>query len=224
MKSLSKTPVTLNITTKAWLKMTSLVDQCNKELAWHGYVKRIGNTFIWYDVTVYPQYTTAATVEPDEEEYAEWLISKMTDDNFEELRLHGHSHVNMTTSPSSVDMNYRYDMLKNLKEDDFYIFLIINKRNEWTIELYDYVTGLIYNEKDLNIVIGDMDEIESINNWAEAQITENIKEEIKKWNSRSYSTTSKAKNSSTPKTSNQKKSTLSELEPWEEPYYSHWYD
>ena len=39
----------------------------------------------------------------------------------------GHSHVNMGTSPSSVDLNHQEEILRMLGDNDFYIFMIWNK-------------------------------------------------------------------------------------------------
>ena len=44
--------------------------------------------------------------------------------------MHGHSHVNMGTSPSATDTKLQEDHLAQLQDNDFYIFLIVNKKRE----------------------------------------------------------------------------------------------
>lgn len=144
--------VILNITATAWLKMWALVQTENKEIGWHGLVTRESEKkFKITDILMYPQVTTAATVVTDDVEYGNWLHKEISDDDINHLRFHGHSHVNMATSPSGVDTTWYNQILQGLFKDDFYIFMILNKREDYFIELYDLKTNTIYEKKDITI-------------------------------------------------------------------------
>lgn len=137
----------ITVTEEAWGKIRQLVDQCDKEVGWHGTVERTSkNEFTIKDIFVFPQTVTAATVTSDETKYTMWLMEQ-PDDVFNSLRFHGHSHVNMGVSPSGVDTKYQDDILKNL--NDFYIFGIFNKREDNYLIIYDVTNNIVYEDKDI---------------------------------------------------------------------------
>lgn len=147
---------TLLFTTTAYLKMYGLVDAFDTEVQWHGTVKRLSDTgFLIDDIVTFPHTATSATVDTDEEKYTEWLMS--LDDALRcSLRLHGHSHVNMGITPSSVDDRYRINVLKGYGipqeyEDLFQVFLIANKRRELNIQIFDISNNSLYDYKDNEI-------------------------------------------------------------------------
>lgn len=146
-KQTLETPVLVNFTEKAWLKMYELIKQCDKEVAWHGTVsKDSAKVYTIHDVYVFPQQVTGATVTTEDEEYAEWLLTQ-PDDVFNTIRFHGHSHVNMGTSPSGVDLTYQNAIIQGI--EDFYIFAIMNKKGEVNLTIYDIVDNAIYEGKDV---------------------------------------------------------------------------
>lgn len=168
--SMSKMPkATLVIETLAWQKICALVDQCDKEVAWHGIVRKENNVYTVTDVLVFPQEVTGATVTSDETEYSLWLMQQ-PDEVFNNIRFHGHSHVNMGVSPSGVDTHYQDNILKNLK--DFYIFAIFNKRGQNWVAIYDVADNIAYEDKDVELVL-PTDEAES---WAAQEINSKVRE------------------------------------------------
>ena len=69
---------TIVYTSKAWIKLTQILDKFDKEVGWHGLIQRNPNNdneFIIYDIVIYPQTVTAATVNTDQEKYQMWLMS-----------------------------------------------------------------------------------------------------------------------------------------------------
>lgn len=138
---------------EAWIKMVALVATTGSEIAWNGFVERKDDTHFYIsDIVVYPQKVTGVTVDIDEGERSLWL-SKIPVQQRCKLNFQGHSHVNMSTSPSSTDMTARKEVVDILNEDGFYIFLIMNKSYEYTIALYDMVTNALYETKDIDVVI-----------------------------------------------------------------------
>lgn len=143
---------------KAWIKMTELVSVFQTEVQWHGLVKRIDDfAFEIYDIIVPPHTVSATTVVSDDEEYIRWVAS-LEDDVLDDIKFHGHSHVNMDVSPSGVDMKYRRDLVTqipamNADDTSFYIFFIINKKHEWSAELYDIKANTLYENDDMLMVV-----------------------------------------------------------------------
>lgn len=139
----------------AWLKQNALIEQWDKEVAWHGIAKRgEGDTYIIEDILVYPQEVTGVTVTTDQEEYETWLMNH-DDDTFNNIRMQGHSHVNMSTSPSGVDTSLYERILQQLDDTMFYIFMIWNKRGEKTIKIYDMSKNILFDTKDCEVVIDE---------------------------------------------------------------------
>lgn len=146
---------TLYFTEIAWLKMEALVREFDKEVAWHGIAKRgEGDTYIISDILVYPQEVTGATVNTDQKRYEMWLYDH-EDDVFNNIRMQGHSHVNMGTSPSAVDTALYDGILEKLDDDMFYIFLIWNKKNDKTIKIYDFMKNILFETSDVTVSILD---------------------------------------------------------------------
>lgn len=154
-------------------KMFALVDESSVEIQWHGLVKRKENKYWIYDILMFPQKNSAARTDTDDDKYADWLTNIMQDENpdkFDDLRMHGHSHVNMQVYSSSIDDTYQEQILANLKENDFYIFMVMNKKREVCTLLYDYVQNILFETADIEIYKTTGKEI--LKTWAEAQIKE----------------------------------------------------
>lgn len=200
MKPMSASKPTLIIKPLCYTKMRQLVLQSGDEIAWHGFVKRDGMVFTLYDIIMYPQYNNAVTTRSEEEEYSKWILRQYDFDNFCDMKMHGHSHVNMACSPSTTDMQFRENILKNLKKDSFYIFMIMNKQGSYTIEIYDYITGMIYDTTDITVYTDDPELTKKAQEWASTAIKNNVREVPFKWkqfqNEPSNSTTTSPKSSS----------------------------
>lgn len=182
----------------AWAKMNALISGFDSEVAWHGFSRKDGNNYFIDDIVVYPQNVSSATVTTDQEEYEKWL-AELNDDEFNSLRFQGHSHVNMSTSPSGVDTSLYDRILSQLTDEDFYIFAIWNKKGEHTVYIYDMVDNIKYDTKDIDITVETL-----------SGFLENAQDLVKK---ETYTTTSPKKNDdskSDKKKSDNKKSEASE--------------
>lgn len=140
---------TLIFSEKAWMKMNLLVTFNDKEVGWHGTAFRQENdTYRIEDILVYPQMVDGTNVNTDQEKYELWLMTQ-PDEIFNNLRMQGHSHVNMSTTPSSVDIAHQEKILEQMTDDKFYIFLIWNKRGEKTIKIFDMAKNILFETSDI---------------------------------------------------------------------------
>lgn len=123
------------IPSDVYADMLTLVHNYSTEIGWQGFVRKSGtSTYVIDKILVYPQLVTGVTVADDHDKYAAW-IGQIDLDDLNKVRLYAHSHVNMAVSPSGTDLN-QFDTYKK-QTDDFYIMLIMNKRNELRIDIYE---------------------------------------------------------------------------------------
>ncbi len=146
---------TVWFTPDAWAKMTALINFVGeKEVGWHGVVKRAddmeGHNYVVSDILVYPQDVASATVNTDQEAYQNWL-NAFDDDVFNNIRGHFHSHVNFSPSPSTTDDTHVESLVNQLSGDMFYLFMIWNKKLEYTCRLYDLRENLLFEDKDVAV-------------------------------------------------------------------------
>jgi len=162
---------TICITTKAYIKMRLLVDKFDKEIGWYGIVNQmpgLENTYVIEDIVVYPQTVSGATCEQDEDRMFEFEM-RLTTDQVNHKRFHGHSHVNMATNPSGVDENFYQELLSQVT--DFFIITITNKRNEYTTRFYDVANNILYTDVEIHLID---DNGNMMSNWYDEQIENNI--------------------------------------------------
>lgn len=143
-------------TPTAYAKMVSLLMAFDSEIAWHGVGERMDEkTFVISDILVYPQTVTGTTVDMDTGKYALWLMENDGDDRFNHIIMQGHSHVKMQTSPSPVDKTHQEEILEQLTDDMYYIFMIWNKRLEHTTKIYDLQNNTMYDDSEIEYGIID---------------------------------------------------------------------
>lgn len=145
----------LYFTETAWMKMQYLIAVFGSECAWHGVVERHGDDkseFIVKDILVYPQQVTGATVTTDQTEYEDWM-NALDDDTFNALKFHGHSHVNMGVTPSSVDNEHQRGIVSQLNDSQFYIFGIFNKSGNRWLKIFDMKRNIAFEKDDIEVKI-----------------------------------------------------------------------
>jgi hypothetical protein len=165
---------TIFILAAAYAKMTALIGNSSEELAWYGLATRVKNNYLIEDILVYPQTVTSVTVDADEEKCAKWFM-ELPDNVINNLKFQGHSHVNMGTTPSGRDTNNWQQFANLLKPDEFMILCIGNKKGEFYWNIYDKAINVLFENKDITLVIVD-EKGNSITDWA----TESIKKYIVK--------------------------------------------
>lgn len=173
---------TVYILATAFVKMTTLINSSNDELAWYGIAHRVNHNYFIEDILVYPQTVTSATVDADEEKCAKWFM-ELPDEVINNLKFQGHSHVNMGASPSGRDTNNWQQFANLLKPNEFMILCIGNKRNEFYWNIYDKAINVFFENKDITMCVVD-DKGNSISNWAKESIDKYIVKETPKVTSR----------------------------------------
>lgn len=142
----------------AWMKMWFLVHEWEKEVGWHGIVERTDredvDEYVVHDIVIPPQKSNGAYVETDEEKYPAWLMT-LTDEQANGLHLHGHSHVNMGVTPSGQDTNNWTEILDACGQDSFYVFMILNKKAEKTIRIYDFKKNVSFETADIEVSVNN---------------------------------------------------------------------
>lgn len=156
----------IKITKDAYAKMNSLIQGCENEIGFHGTVEKDDNVYTITDIMVYPQTVTGATVTVNETELCEWQLSIPTE-TYNKIRMQGHSHVNMAVSPSGTDHESYRKILQALPEDDFYLFIIMNKRGNIWMQFFDLKQNILFEASDLKKLIVEEDEY---SNWYEEQM------------------------------------------------------
>lgn len=153
-----KRKATVYFTPEAWAKMVILIQEFDKEVAWHGVASRFEDAdtdeYMISDILVYPQEVTGVTVNTDQEKYQMWLMQQ-DDEVFNNIRMQGHSHVNMSVSPSGVDLTHQEKILDQLDDDMFYIFMIWNKSFKHHTKIYDMRKNVLFETSDVDVKILD---------------------------------------------------------------------
>lgn len=152
----------------AWTKMCQLIHGFDTEVGWHGIAKKLNgkHEYLIEDILIYPQEVSGVTVEMDEDDYDPWLVS-LTENEFNNLRMQGHSHVNMGVSPSGTDLDGNKKILSTLGDDMFYIFMIWNKKLERNIKIYDLEDNIFFENKDIDVEFTEYDSELFLENAAE---------------------------------------------------------
>ena len=144
----------------AWMKMTALLREFEKEVAWHATAYRLPgdkDEYVIKDIMVYPQTVTATTVEMDTELYAKWQMDGYLaeDERFDNIRCQMHSHVRMGVTPSPVDLTHQEEILAQLDDDAFYIFMIWNKNLVANIRIFDMQKNVLFEPTDVSWAVTD---------------------------------------------------------------------
>lgn len=151
---------TVIIEPKAYAKIRELVCSTETEIGWHGIVSKQDNIYTITDIMLFPQHITGTTVTSIDGKYDQWLAD-LPDETFNSLRFQGHSHVNMPVNPSGTDQNFYNAILQTLEDNDYYIFMIINKKNDVNIWIHDLSQNIIFEKADVTLQM-----IDEVKNWA----------------------------------------------------------
>ena len=120
-------------------KMEMYCDLSDGEIGWLAYVEQFDkNGFLITDCALLKQEVHSTTTEITAEGLLEFWNNTPSEQQCK-IKLWGHSHVNMSPSPSGQDdsqMEYFKD------GNPWFIRLITNKKREYHIDIYDYEHGI----------------------------------------------------------------------------------
>ena len=143
----------------AFNKIFEYVNGIDKEIGWLGTVIRDGLNFFIDDVFLFKQEVHSTTTEITPEGLNEFAMELMSEQNgietWNNMKLWGHSHVNMGTNPSGQD-DKQIETFESCGYD-FFIRMICNKKGSMRLDLYDYTTGIIYEELNYTIYYSEED-------------------------------------------------------------------
>lgn len=139
-------PPVVAITTHALQQMRAYTEQCSDEIGWLGTVTYHPkeNAYLIHECRLFEQEVHSATTEITAEglsSFGEELLQQ--DDGMEvwnNLKMWGHSHVNMGTTPSGQDD----DQMETFQDNDFFIRIITNKKGALRCDVYDFTTSIAY--------------------------------------------------------------------------------
>lgn len=160
------------VTVEALYKMRYYINNTADEIGWLGYVSKLDNNrYLIEDVFLLKQKVHSTTTEIDPEALANLATSLIKQGQegialYNKIRVWGHSHVNMSTSPSGQDDS----QMNEFATSDFYIRLIGNKKGEWNVCLYDYANNILWSELDLELFYN----VEGLDEALDKEIKDNV--------------------------------------------------
>lgn len=130
-------------------KMQIYVENVAKEVGWLGTAYRTDkNTILIRDVFLFDQEVHATTTEITPEgltDFAtELLLQPDGIDIWNNIKMWGHSHVNMAVGPSGQDDKQMETFAQG--GHDWFIRLIANKQGDMKLDLYNYQHGIIFTD------------------------------------------------------------------------------
>lgn len=193
-------PPEVNIAYPALAKMKQYVEQSNEEIGWLAYVEKDeeSGAYTVTNTVLFEQEVTAVTTDLDEDglmSYANELIQQGRIEELSKVRCWGHSHVNMSVTPSGTDEATFEEYYKNC---DFFIRIIANKKGELRLDIAEpkrgvkftnvkwgvlYPKDMLKLEEERDKKFEELDEIETkINEFDKTylkQFEDSVKNEIK---------------------------------------------
>lgn len=139
---------TICVEREALNKMHLFVDECSDEIGWMGTAtyNESENSYTVHDVFLFDQDVHSTTTEITPEglsSFAEELLQRPDGvETWNNLKVWGHSHVRMPTSPSGQD-DKQMDEFSNIGHD-WFIRIIANKLGSFRVDLYNYKLGVTY--------------------------------------------------------------------------------
>lgn len=179
---------------EALAKMQLYVQECSDEVGWLcTATKDNEGDYIIHDAILFDQEVSATTTEITPEGLSNFAEKLLKQENgmeiWNNIRVWGHSHVNMGVSPSGQD-NLQMDTFTE-SGHDWFIRIIANKQGDFKVDIFDFKNGLIYLDAPWYKMLTEQEEQinEQIKNYQESlkklqndritKIESKIKEEIK---------------------------------------------
>lgn len=148
-------PYQVIISNQAYAKMNAYVELCDKEISWLGTSTMVDDTFFIHDVFLFKQKVSAVSTEIDNDSLADFL-STVDIETADNIRVWGHSHVNMDVTPSGQDDS----QMDYFNGKDYFIRIIINKQRKVNIDVYYYASNIMLLGIDWKLEDNDIDKEE----------------------------------------------------------------
>lgn len=167
----------------AMAKIKTMVDEVSDEVGWLMPVQEGDNgVYLIYDLFVLEQEVNGATCEIKPEALSHLAQEVLSLENgvniYNSIKCWGHSHVNMTVTPSGQD---NQQMMEFVGDNDYFIRIIANKKGSMKLDFYDYKSNIAYENIPYQVYYDiDQEELEVLKG--------EIKEKVKKKKSTYVST------------------------------------
>lgn len=152
--------------------MLQLVDQSPKEVAWFGTAFHLGDRIEVREVFLPEQVVGPVHVDINTsglEKLALDLISVGRDEDIEDIRLHGHSHVHMNTGGSGTDEE---SMFKMAKRTSWCLRVIANKSGRLEFTYVDTHDGVIIRDLPWEVLTPKVDVKDEVARQIREKVTE----------------------------------------------------
>lgn len=164
------------ITPVALEKMNVIVEISSKEVGWLGTARQLRTgDFLIDDVYLFDQEVSYAQCEMSTEGLEAFAVELLEqpdgDELYDNLRVWGHSHVNMGTSPSAQD-NSQMDLFRE-NGCEWFIRIIANKAGRLEVTVFMYRNHLVIEDAEWRVAVPGMDEIRA---QIEAEFTAKVRE------------------------------------------------
>lgn len=151
----AKDKIIIRFTPQAYLRCLEMVKVYTSEIGWYGLIRKLEDrVYQVYDIIVCNQRVSGGRVVTDDDDMIEFYET-LSDEQAEFLHFQAHSHVNMGTTPSSVDLENQASTVKNMGGTGFYLFQIWNKSLDINSFLYDLDNNVFYDKDDIEVVVDD---------------------------------------------------------------------
>jgi hypothetical protein len=147
---------------KAYEWIRAIVDMHEDEVGFYAFVDQRANNIFFIRDVYYPKHdmTNDATCEISPDGQIDILVQLYKagkEDDAINLKVWGHSHVNMGIKGSSQDHN---QAIKMVEENSSYVVrIIVNKRMDVGISIYDYSNNMIFDDVCYEIDLTDLEAI-----------------------------------------------------------------
>jgi len=147
VKAIANLAPQIGINANALAKMSVYVDKCPDEIGWLGTVESIGKRrYIISDVFLFDQNVHSTTTEITPEglsTFGEEILTRPDGmEIWNNLKMWGHSHVNMGVFASGQD-DKQMEEFESIGQP-WFVRLICNKKGDMTIDFFDYEHGISY--------------------------------------------------------------------------------
>lgn len=162
----------LYILPEARNKMELYCDLSEGEIGWLAFVEKFDDQgFLITDCALLKQEVHSTTTEITAEGLLEFW-NAVAPEKHNQIKLWGHSHVNMSVNPSGQD-DAQMDYFKD--GNPWFIRLITNKKREYYIDIYDYANGIKVHMDQADLKTYNPSAAE-LRKSIEAEIKEKVKE------------------------------------------------